>query len=179
MLSRRRSFQIGSFLARDVAKRFYQRHGHSVPKHQRPLTYEEKQKLKNMAMQLELDNKVSGITLGREGFSPNVLGSMAKILARDRIVKVVFSLSNDHKSAFCQVTMMLTCKMDQMEVRDKVQDMTDSILVLGMGLKLFFYRLTSRHLLIEKRETRLHDTRDGSLPPLPYTIGPRPYRPPR
>lgn len=39
-----------------------------------------------------------------------------------------------------KVTMMLTCKMDQMEVRDKVQDMTDSVLVLGMGLKLFFYR---------------------------------------
>lgn len=36
--------------------------------------------------------------------------------------------------------MMLTCKMDQMEVRDKVQDLTDSVMVLGMGLKLFFFR---------------------------------------
>ena len=45
-----------------------------------------------------------------------------------------------------KVKMMLTCKMDQMEVRDKVQDMTDSVLVLGMGLKLFFYRYFKGHV---------------------------------
>ena len=144
MLLRRRSSPIGSLL-RDIARRFYQRQGHSVPKHQRPLTYEEKQKLKNMAMRRELYNEISSVTIGREGFSPNVLGSIAKILARDQLVKVLFSVSNDHPQIFCKVTMMLTCKMDQMEVRDLVQDMTDSVLVLGIGLKLFFYRSTSRH----------------------------------
>lgn len=62
--------------------------GRSVPKYQRPLSYEEKQTLKAVAMQRELDNQMGGTTIGREGLSPNILGNIAKILARDELVKV-------------------------------------------------------------------------------------------
>lgn len=67
---------------------FVRVNGRSVQKYQRPLTYEEKQQLKAVAMQREMDKQISGITVGREGLSPNVLGHIAKILARDQLVKV-------------------------------------------------------------------------------------------
>eukprot|EP00210_Caulerpa_lentillifera_P002461 g2359.t1 len=99
--------------------------GYSVKKYQRCLTNEEKHFLKQVVIQREQAKDISSVVIGREGISANILGGITKILFRDELVKV---------------TMMLTCKMDQMEVRDKIQDMTDSILVLGIGLKLFFYR---------------------------------------
>lgn len=99
--------------------------GHSVEKFQRRLTNEEKHFLKQVVIQREQAKDISNVVIGREGISANILGAITRILARDELVKV---------------TMMLTSKMDQMEVRDQVQDMTDSILVLGIGLKLFFYR---------------------------------------
>lgn len=65
-----------------------QRQGFSVPKYQRPLTYEEKQYLKGLAMKGDMNKTIAGTYVGREGLSANILGHITKILARDEIARV-------------------------------------------------------------------------------------------
>ena len=71
-----------------LQRRFAKRVGHSVKKHQRPLTYEEKQYIKSIAMQRELDRDINTVIIGREGLSPNILGQITRILEKHELVKV-------------------------------------------------------------------------------------------